>query len=515
MERPRSRTVLKLRSILTENRDAIIRECTQAIRKWCGKRYSRLPIKEVTGTTSDIADANFNALVYGDFSLVDRFIERITTMRLYKGFALSEVQQAFELHRSVITPLLTAKLKGRELNEALRGLNECLSYTITRFSDYFQDMHEKRLRDYAETLQHEVAKRTRDLSESEAKYRMLVEEISDGYFVNQKGRIIFANRAFCDMHGLKPEEVLGRSYLDFIAPGSAPRVKGYYRKRYIRSKDNPDQYTYDRLHKSGTSFPTENKVNVIKYEGGHATVGICRDITERTRMEQRLRESERLAHIGQLTTSLAHEIRNPLSSIKMSIQMALKSAGLNGNGKRTMEISARAIARLENILAEMLDFARPVGLSLEPASIVDLIDSCLDLLDVRIAKKHLTVVRKFSPRTNRVLMDREKMEQAIINILVNAIEMVPSGGTIEIATKAEGGGRHGVSVQFSDDGPGVGEDDAAYVFDPFFSKKKKGTGLGLANVKKVVEAHGGTVAVKKAAKGFCLSLSLPGKEKHE
>ncbi len=498
---------MSLKSILSKNRDIIIRQCTYAIQS-SGRKYSQRSIRELTWTTSRITDANYQALVNDDYSMIDRCIEEITAMRIRSGFALSEVQQAFDIHRTVIVPLLTDNLKGRELTDALHKLNRCLSYTISKFSDYYQDLHEKQIREYAEILEQKVARRTRELSESEAKYRMLVEEINDGYFVNQKGRIVFANRAFCEMHGYRPEEIMGRPYLNLVSPQYEARLKDYYGKRFKR-EPVPELYVYDRKHKDGTLLPTENKVKVMRYEGFDATVGICRDITERTKMEQRVRESERLAHIGQLTTSLAHEIRNPLSSIKMSIQMALKTADLDQSCRRTMEISAREIARLENILKEMLDFARPVQLNLKPGSIDELIDSCLDLLELRIRKKGVVVNRQTGGSAGLILMDREKMEQVIINILLNAIQALPAGGTILITTRYQENPEHSVTVQFEDNGPGLSNDDVAYIFDPFFSKKKKGTGLGLSIVKKIVEGHGGTVTARAMAKGFCLSFTLP------
>lgn len=505
---------MNLKTILSENRDAIIKECARAIRKSCGKRYSRQSLRELTQTTSRVADANYDALINEDYSMIDRCIEQVTEMRLYSGFALSEVQQAFDFHRTIMVPKLAQTLNGTELTDALSKVNNCLSYTIRRFTDYYQDLHQKQIREYTEILEQKVAQRTRELSESEAKYRMLVEEISDGYFVNQKGKIVFANRAFCEMHGYQPDELIGFSYLDLVTPRFASRLKNYYGRRF-RGKDVPDLYTYERLHKDGSALPTENKVKVMKYEGEVAAVGICRDITERIKMEQRVRESERLAHIGQLTTSLAHEIRNPLSSIKMSIQMALKASALEANSRRIMEISAREIARLENILTEMLDFARPVRLNLKPGSINALIDSCLDLLDVRIKKKNIIIKKQLTPKACRVPMDREKMEQAIINILLNAVEALTAGGTIRITTRYVRDPKANVFVHIEDDGPGLSDEDLNYVFNPFFSKKKKGTGLGLSIVKKIIEGHGGTVTAKSMAKGFRLSLCLPCKEKDE
>lgn len=111
------------------------------------------------------------------------------------------------------------------------------------------------------------------------------------------------------------------------------------------------------------------------------------------------------------------------------------------------------------------------------------------------------------------LFDKEKMEQVIINILLNAIEMLPLQGKISIVTRRERQPDPGIRVDISDNGPGVDPEDLPYIFDPFFSKKKKGTGLGLANVKKIMEAHGGMVRAVNNEKGLCLTLSLPVKRR--
>lgn len=505
--------MMTLDTVLTRNRGKIIRKWSNALFTRSGERYGKRPLGELRALTSQATDANYCVLVNNDFSKIDAFIERITRLRLDSGFTLSEVQKAFNLYRTFLVPVLVEALPRKELTPALKKLNDCLSHTITKFSDYFQALHEKQVREYAENLEQEVVKRTGELSESEASYRVLVEDINDGYFVNQSGRIIFANRAYCEMHGYTVDEVLGRPYIDFVAPESIDKVQSYSERR-LTHKDVPDQYTYLRLHKDGSPLPTENKVKLVLYQGEYASAGICRDITERVKMEQRIRESERLAHIGQLTTSLAHEIRNPLSSVKMSIQILLRTMKFNGNNKRTMEISAKEIARLERILAEMLDFARPIKLKLTAAAINDIIESCLDILEPRIKEKNIVVKRKLGYKVLPAFLDRDKIEQAIINILLNAIEVLPAKGKIYIVTKPEGAEQPGIRMEISDNGPGVSREDLPYLFDPFFSNKKKGTGLGLSNVNKIVEAHGGTVTALPRAQGLCLRITLPLKQKH-
>jgi len=304
-------------------------------------------------------------------------------------------------------------------------------------------------------------------------------------------------------------EVVGRPYLDFIASESRGEVRKLYESRVERGVAQ-DLYMYFRRTRDGRSLPTENKVKLIIYRGEKAAVGICRDITERVEMEKKVRESESLAHIGQLTTSLAHEIRNPLSSVKMNIQILLKKIEFKGNDKRRMEIMTEEISRLERILTEMLDFAKPLRLDLKPASIRSIILSCLEMMTVRFQEKGIEVRTSFSRETPRIFIDRDKIEQAVINVLQNSIDVLPEGGKIGIRTKYAAGNGRFVSIDVDDNGPGIADGDLPYVFDPFFSNKKKGTGLGLWNVKKVIEAHGGTVGITtKRTGGVHLSMTVP------
>lgn len=504
---------MNLLEILKKYRHQMVEEWIHRLHTEVSDRYSVRPLGELFQTVSKANDANYAVLIHNDFSKVNEHIQYITNLRLEGGFSLSEVQNAYELYRTVLLPILPKELDEKDLQNTLKRLNDTLFYTITKFSNYFQSMHEKHLRDYAKNLEGEVEHRTKQLAESESKYRVLVEEINDGYFVNQNGQIVFANQAYCDLHGYSYQEMIGKPYADLIAPQSLSFVQRLYEKR-MAGEDTKDLYIYFRRHKNGSALPTENKVKRILYQGQYAVAGICRDITERIETERRIRESERLAHIGKLTTSLAHEIRNPLSSVKMNSQIILKNMGFDGNDKRRMEITIQEISRLERILDEMLDFARPLKLNLQPASIHSLMDACLELMEVKIKEKEITVKKRYARRLPPIPLDQEKIEQAFFNILINAVEALSQEGQIEILTKRlkrEGGD---IQVEISDNGPGISEEDLPYVFDPFFSNKKKGTGLGLSNVKKIIEAHGGsaTVAIREPH-GTCISLTIPFREK--
>jgi PAS domain S-box-containing protein len=504
---------MPLAMILRKHQESIIRSWVRRLHESVSDRYRERPEEELFLTVSRANAGNFAVLVHNDYSLINDHIEWISRIRLDGGFSLSEVQHAYELYRTILVPLVLSELSGEELYRTMEKLNECLFYTVTRFSNYFQSLHEAHIRRHALNLEREVEERTGELAESEAKYRVLVEEISDGYFVVQDGAIVFANLAYCELHGAAPQEIIGAPYTGLIAPESLPAVRRLY-QRSMAGEEANDLYVYLRRDKRGRSRPTENKVKRITYAGHPAVAGICRDITERMEAEKRIREAERFAHIGKLTTSLAHEIRNPLCSVKLNSQILLKNTPFDGNDKRRMEIVVHEISRLERILDEMLDFAKPLSLKMERGSIKKVIDSCLATMEVRIREKEIEVKRRYSDhRLRRLLFDGEKLEQAVINILINSIDALPEGGTIEISTRVltENGGC--LRMEFSDNGPGISPEDVPYIFDPFFSSKKKGTGLGLMNVKKIIEAHGGRVEVApKKPRGTVIVTTLPMKE---
>lgn len=490
---------MDFRNFLDRHHDAIVREWKRRLRSEVSPRYTGRPATEYDQTINAAFGAYFNALVLNDYSRIDEVVQEIGKFRFEAGFTLSEVQKAFEMFKYLVIPLVVKEMAGSapETIAAIDRIQVCLDYTIHLFSDFFQALSEKEIRNYAQMLEIKVRDRTRELAESEAKYRTLVEEIRDGYFVNQDGKIVFSNKAFSDMHGYTVDEVIGRPYTDFVAPESLDEVMKTYRSR-IEDRKAREHYVYCRRLKDGTSLPTENTVVLTVYEGHKAALGICRDITERVAIEKRIREAENLAHIGEITTSLAHEIRNPLSAARMSIQMLLKSDSFKGHERRRLEILEQEVGRLNKIVSEMLDFAKPMKFDLRPGSLASLIMSCLEAIDTRILEKGIAVTTKFPAKLPLVNIDHGKMEQAVINLLLNAIEAVEGQGTINITVRRTRGPSRDIAVSITDNGHGIDPGSMPYVFDPFFTRKTKGTGLGLANAKKIIEAHGGSIELTPA-----------------
>jgi signal transduction histidine kinase len=252
-------------------------------------------------------------------------------------------------------------------------------------------------------------------------------------------------------------------------------------------------------------------VDFVEYDGKPAMIGIFRDISERKKMEQRMRESERLASIGQLAAAIAHEIRNPLSAIKMNIQILSRNLKLREFDKRRLEIATGEIKRLERIVEDVLDFARPLQMNKTSCSVNEVLRKCFDLLHDSIPHKNIQVIKKMSRVLKNVSIDSEMMEQAFLNIILNAIDAMPRGGTLEIVTrKTERAGREMVLVDFQDSGMGMNQEQLAKAFDPFYTTKTMGVGLGLSNVKKIIEAHEGIIEVEShVAQGSTFRILLP------
>ncbi len=491
-------------------RSKIIKEWVEKLHSECGEQYTKRPVEELKGNITQAVDANFQVLVHENYDAINVFIDRITGMRLKTGFLLSDVQKAFELYRIIVSRFLIFNISPKQFHKAVGRLNSCLAYTIHRFSDHFQDMHQKKILQQNRELEQKVKQRTVALEESERKYKTLVEEINDGYFVIQNEVIVFANQAFCSMHGYeKLDDVKGRKFGSFVAPSSRKQVLGIY-SDISDQKTTQQVFEYKRLMYSKKEFPTEIHGKTTRYDNKISSIGICRDITERVAMEKKARENERMVYIGYITASLSHEIRNPLSAVKLNLQILKKNHEIKGNNKRRVNISVAEVIRLEKILNQLLDFAKPLTLNLEYHDIAQILYSYIELLDIKFKEKNLLVDTEFDNSISKLLVDSDKLGQAFINLLLNAIESSDPFGEIFIKYQPCSNDDKFVQVTISDRGVGFPLKNSKDIFKPFFTTKTKGVGLGLANVKRIIEAHKGFVSVKKReTKGSSFSMMIP------
>lgn len=480
---------------LKRHRDEVVLEWKKRLKYDVSRNYELRSLDELKVTTEMAYDASCCMIARNDYGPINKFINEISNARLEEGFRLDDVQKAFELFRKLIVPVLIKESPRQLLCENIEAVNAALSYTINRFSYDFQKKHEKYLQDYAQQLEKNVAARTAELKESEHKYRTLVEDISDGFLALDKEKITFVNPAFCRMHGCRTKDNMPASFLSFVSKKSHEKVSAII-SREIKKGTEPETFEYMRLTTDGKCLPTEINFRPSRFGGKDYNLCIVRDITKRVETEKKSREMERMAYIGQLTASLSHEIRNPLSSVKMNLQILGKNMILKGNDRKRIQISEREINRLEGILKQLLDFAKPVSLQFAMTNINDIVRSCVELLEMKFHRKSIDCKINIDQSLKEFPADKGKVEQMIINFLLNALDSVDDFGNIRISTAGkEQTGRPYAVIRVEDDGKGIPKKLLPHIFEPFYTTKTNGTGLGLANVKQIATAHGGRVKV--------------------
>ncbi|MBI5844319.1 MAG: histidine kinase [Deltaproteobacteria bacterium] len=230
---------------------------------------------------------------------------------------------------------------------------------------------------------------------------------------------------------------------------------------------------------------------------------------------EHLIQAEKLAMVGKLSAGVAHSIRNPLTSVKMRLFSLERSLSLNPVQKEDFEVISEEIGHLDTIIANFLEFARPPRLKMQSLSLSDVVDATLALFRHRLESYGMKVSVERGERLPPTQADPEQLKEVLANLLVNSCEAMAQGGKISIRESVEntpeGGGF--VSVEYSDNGPGISPELAEKIFEPFFSTKEEGSGLGLSIAKRVMDEHGGSIRIlSTAGSGATFVLKVPLKE---
>jgi PAS domain S-box-containing protein len=327
--------------------------------------------------------------------------------------------------------------------------------------------------------------------------------------IDQKGSIIYFSPTSEKITGCKKEEVIGKPLSIFYKD---PRLL-MKKLELVEKTQGHVSYEAIILDKDGGERIMSIVRSPLKDAYGNCigSVGLCSDITEKRRLEEKIRDRERLAYIGQLTTLLAHEIRNPLSSVKMNVQILSRKLRLYGNDLRRMEIVGSEIKKLETILDEVLNFAKPMKLSFETVDVNEIIEEVLGTVNEKMNEKHIRIKKNFRRNLPKILLDRGKTGQAILNVILNSIEASKPNGNLKVVTDSgKVLEKLIVKITISDSGVGIADENLKNIFEPFFTTKLQGTGLGLTNVKKVIEAHGGFIRVdSELGRGTSVCIFLP------
>lgn len=366
--------------------------------------------------------------------------------------------------------------------------------------------HADELARYSTDLEQLVAERTGKLGESEAKFQGLYESVTDGILANDiSGRIYECNRAFENMVGYSLDELRKMRYQDItpkeyreleerIAKEQMQRgFRGYVEKEYVR--------------KDGTRIRVEVAASIVRGTGTRPDMIWCiiRDITERKKMREALFRSERLAAIGETAAMVGHDLRNPLTGITGATYYLRTKEGskLSKKGKKMLQLIQEDIQRSDKIINDLLEYSKEIRLEPVQTDAKSITETALKL--VKIPKKmHVVNSAKKEPK---IELDREKMIRVLVNLITNAVDAMPKGGTLTIASTRSG---DNVRVAFRDTGEGMTTETLARIWSPLFTTKAKGIGLGIPIAKRLVEAHGGSISVEtKLGKGSTFTVKLP------
>ncbi len=237
---------------------------------------------------------------------------------------------------------------------------------------------------------------------------------------------------------------------------------------------------------------------------------IERRAEERLQLEQKLRQTEHLSTIGEMTAGVSHEIRNPLGIIKSSSELLKNKMARLGADTTIAEIIIEESGRLDYIIKDFLDFAKPKNPDLHPCRVEDIVEKNLFFLAAQTTYQHVEIVKEYADNVPEILADSAMLYQAFLNIFINAFQAMPEKGVLTIRTFFEKGRVH---LHFLDQGEGISEKALKKIWSPFFTTKDRGTGLGLGIVKNIIEAHNGSIRISnRETKGVDVEIILPCRE---
>ena len=398
----------------------------------------------------------------------------------------------------------TRKLKAGDLEYRIEGLHD-------EFGELGNSFNEMAL-----SLRNTIQR----IEENQKRYRVLFESAGDAIFILEAegasaGRIVSANQAAADMHGYTVNELLGLKIQDLDTPEAAEESPERIRRILNGEWINAEFYHRKR---DGSVFPVEVSAGLLEFEGQKFILAFDKDITERKQAEEALQRAEQLVSVGEMAAGLAHEIKNPLAGIKFSIEVIAGELELNQEHNEITDQIIGEIDRIETLLRDLLNYAVPPTPHFSPLDVNEIIEAAVKTAEFSLKSpsrelksggiKDIQFARDLDDQLPQIVADSAKLQQVIVNLLLNAIDAIQENGTISVNTSPEGEGL--IRIMVSDTGKGIDGQGVQRIFLPFFTTKPKGTGLGLSICKRLIEQQGGTInAARNPKGGLTFTIILP------
>jgi PAS domain S-box-containing protein len=350
--------------------------------------------------------------------------------------------------------------------------------------------------------------------------------------LNREGEITLINKRGCEVLGYETEEIIGKNWFDLCVPGKMKeKVNKVFGRLMAGEAGMAEYYENPILTRDGQERIIAWHNTIVRGKDG-AVVGTLssgEDITERKRTEAELIRSEKLASVGQLAAGVAHEVNNPLAGILVYIKLLLKRYKQKKlqtkETEKQLEKIAKETERCSRIIKNLLDFSRQTEVKLRPVNINKVIEATLSIIGHQISLENVKTEMDLSASLPSILVDFDQIQQALMNILLNAAQAMPNGGDLKISTsvakrvKIGRSVRDAVRIDISDTGVGIPQENLDKLFTPFFTTKEKGkgVGLGLSVVHGIIERHHGKIDIKSdpgAGTTFSIFLGIVDEEKN-
>ena len=349
------------------------------------------------------------------------------------------------------------------------------------------------------------------LSQIKAFSDSLVENMPIGLAAaDGSGRLTAFNQTAEAVLGQRAREVLGKTAGD-VLPGSLREIflELTAKKRMIE-REIDCAVAADRM------LPLEVVATTLAQEDGTflGYVILFPDMTEMRRLQQEIARSRRLASLGSLAAGVAHEIRNPLSSLKGFATYFRERYRENPADRETADVMIAEVDRLNRVIGQLLEFARPMTMTKVPTSLPMVLRHALKTVEGQARKQGIAIETDFPAQIGEVPLDADRISQVFMNLFLNALAAMEAGGTLRVSLARQD--ERTVRISVSDTGAGIRKEDLPRVFDPYFTTKPSGTGLGLPIIQKIVEAHGGQISLtSEPGQGTTATVLLPAVPERE
>jgi PAS domain S-box-containing protein len=387
----------------------------------------------------------------------------------------------------------------------------------------------------------ELKKTEAVLRESEERYRLLTQNSLTGIYIHKDGVFLFVNDRLAEMHDCTPDQMIGKSVLDFVHPDDRQLVRDTYQSAETEGTVVP-QYVFRALSSEGNIKWLNILATTVKFGDEVANMGNVEDITDRKAMEEELLnkirtidelyehvvQTRQVKAIAEHTANVAHELRQPLAIIggfarrleRHCVVCEKCDKSDDSNQHDSFQVVINEVNRLEQILGALIDFTRRESVSTQAVNPHDLINYVLDIHRGRLNEKSLRIERALGDQVREVPLDQAKFQQVVRNLLANAIEASPQNETIRLETglsmpsnRARKTGRLDSTVYFEmkiqNQGEAIPQEEFEKIFNPFYTTKDYAGGLGLTLSRKIIQDHGGSISVKSDPKGTAFTVWLP------